>query len=269
MQEFYYGLPQMLWDNLCIEAEDLLREEQLGTHLVAVYPAGNRIYGLESCPPGIFCLYVDSVEALIDPLSNYHKQDGFKVFSVGDNCCPVIMVDLFKWTQWITSRKIDWRSRAFLHAIPFGQHVIHEDSSIADIMDACHQAMKDIDFIVKDIGGSMRSHEYMLSAPTYVVPNPFLHDRAMLNLFHKHKFMPNINPKWDKVVEETNLGIELSKEDKSRDMIYRERLLGEHGSSYCIGYECNLEFPYELRHIEKETLNNISKSVMDFYRFQL
>jgi len=268
MQEFYYGLPQMLWDNLCIEAEDLLREEELGTHLVAVYPAGNRIYGLESCPPGIFCLYVDTVEALINPLSNYHKQSGFKVFSVGNNSCPVIMADLFKWTQWITSREIDWRSRAFLHAIPFGQHVIHEDPSISDIMDACHQAMKDINFMVKDTGSSTNYTIPYRHVSDYISPNCFLYDRAMLSLFHKHKFMPNINPKWDKVIGETNLGIELSKVYREKDIDYRKRIL-EYKSCTMVGYWDDPGCPYELRCISKESLSNISKSVIDFYRFQL
>ena len=259
--EFYYGLPQMLWDNLCIEAEDLLREEQLGSHLVAIYPAGNRIYGLESYPPGIFCLYVDSVEALIDPLSNYHRESGFKVYSVGDNSCPVIMVDLFKWVQWIVSREVDWRTRAFLHAIPFGQHVIHEDPSISDVMYTCHQAVKSNGFLPKI------NYKDNTIISDYIEPNLELFFRTITTLYMTSKFIPNINPDWDKVIQGSELGIE-NKKVLMDDQAFCEEILinNETTKKSSISRFCFSQFDSS---IDKHLLKNISKSVMDFYRFQL
>jgi hypothetical protein len=51
--DFYYGLPQEIWDALVLEAEDLLSEEQIGNHIVGLYPAGPRIFGIESASPGL------------------------------------------------------------------------------------------------------------------------------------------------------------------------------------------------------------------------
>ena len=264
-QKFYYGQPQVLWDMLCAEAEDLLQEEQLGTHLVAVYPAGNRIYGLESCPPGLFCLYVDSVEALINPLSDYHKQSGFKVFSVGNNYSPIIMADIFKWTQWIVSRCNDWRARAFLHAIPFGQHVIHEDESISNILEACYQAMKDVNFTTWGIDNN--------SYTSYIEPHAYLHDRTMAILYNKGKFFPNINPDWDKVINSHNLGIDLKEKDIQLDINIQKEILEDNSCHRLLPvwdmFVPKTGYKYPINGIKNDTLKSISDSVMDFYRFQL
>ena len=197
--EFYYGLPQMIWDDLCSKAEDLLQEEQLGNHLVGVYPAGNRIYGIESASPGLLCLYVDSVESILDPFSNYMFDEGFKVYHVGESNSPIIMVDIFKWVHWLWSRNCDWKAACFLHAIPFGRHCIYQDSSISDIMAAAYKAMKEIDF--------MLSVHLPCDKVTQdsIYPNPYLYYRTMTNLYNNHTFLPNINPEWDEVVRNDTL----------------------------------------------------------------
>lgn len=270
-EEFYYGQPQFTWDNLCDEAEDLLHEEQLGSHIVAIYPAGNRIYGLESYPPSIFCLYVDSVEALIDPISKYHSQCGFKTFISSNNSSTIIMADIFKWVKWICSMHFDWRVNAFLHAIPFGQHMILEDSSISNIMEACHKAMKEINFLLVPFG--CEAGDVILKTQEYnnISPIPYLYNRAMTILYHTGKFLPNINPNWDKVVEANMFGINLDTRQKTYDLLRTEEILdgsmeyNHTDSMLSIGNA----YPYVLKTIHPSTKKEISRAVMDFYRFQL
>jgi hypothetical protein len=258
-EKLYYGQPQFLWDDLCARAEELLHEYQLGTHLVAAYPAGNRIYGLESYPPGIFCLYVDSVEALINPLSNYHQQLGFKTFHVGTGHSPIIMADIFKWVQWLHTREHDKRAKELLHIIPFGQHVIHEDPSISEIIKACYQGMKEVNF-------QIYNKENMSPKDT------FLYHRAMNILQYTGKFFPNINPEWDQVVDGAVLKALLYKDKLyNLDKEIREIILENNQSKDL--YDNPWPRP-PLGPIIKESFGldsheAISKAVMDFYRFQL
>jgi len=260
-QEFYYGQPQAIWDMLCAEAEDLLQEEQLGTHLVAAYPAGNRIYGLESCPPGIFCLYVDSVEAIIDPFSNYHKTSGFRIFSTGDNSYPIIMADLYKWAQWLPSRVEDWMTKAFLHAIPFGRHSIHQDESIQEILEAGFELMKEMEF-----DPTINDDLFGVSHNGYVDPNKYLFLRTQAILSKTNKFLPNINPEWDEVSEEIPEGIE---EDPSILAKLLEnnnyKISSKEYRKFCplTGYRHKSKIP------SVASQRRLRDAIMDFYRFQL
>ena len=258
-QEFYYGWPQELWDSLCDKAEDLLHEERLGTYIVGIYPAGERIYGLESYPPGLMCLYVDSVEALIDPFSEYKYKTGFNTFLVGHNCSPIIMVDLFKWVKWMFKLLPDWRTNQFLHAIPFGQHVIREDSGISDIMEACHQGMKEIKFAC---GWQPQKESSHLE---------FLFHRTMRILYHTNKFLPNINPEWDKVASFSDFYSYIDLNLYTLDIENRHKLLDNNNTIISKEamevFDMHITWPH--LHMKQQTLKKISDSVMDFYRFQL
>jgi len=260
-QEFYYGQPQAIWDILCAEAEDLLQEYELGMHLVAAYPAGNRIYGLESCPPGIFCLYVDSVEAIIDPLSDYHKTSGFRIFSTGDNNYPIIMADLYKWAQWLVYKQEDWMKKAFLHAIPFGRHTIHEDQSIQEILEAGFEFMKEVEF-----DPAINDDLFGVSHNGYVDPNKYLFLRTQAILFNTGQFLPNINPKWDGVSNRIPEGIE---EDPSILTKLLEdnnhKIPSQEYRKFCplTGYRS------QPKTASLACRNRLRSAVMDFYRFQL
>lgn len=190
--ELYYGLPNEIWDALYLEAEDLLQEEELGQHLVGVYPAGGRIYGIESYPPGLMCLYMDVVESLIDPTSSYHKESGFKVFKVMNGNSPLYMVDLFKWVRWITTDQTnDWRMEEFLHIIPFGGQIIYEDDSISSIIGSVREFMIKQNFKLCGDGPIRHSSK--------TLAYPFA--RAYHSLMQTGKFRPCLNSNWDQVID--------------------------------------------------------------------
>lgn len=185
--EFYCGLPQDQWDILLSTAEDLLRDEDIGTHLVGLYPAGNRIYGIESESPGILCLYVDTVESLINPAFQSGAPTGFKTILHGNSRSPIIFANLFNWVQHILQRKCTWINSDWLPIIPFAGHLIYQDNSIDDILRLLHKFMQTQQFLIP-IGCKQLDY-----------PKDILWIRADAILAKTGKFYPCINPAWDKV----------------------------------------------------------------------
>lgn len=122
--EFYYGKPQSYWDDLLFQAEDLLREKELGVHLVGAYPIKPGDWG-ENDPsvPGITCLYIDSVESLINP----YYSDRTWHLTVG----PVRLIDLFMWAAALMHRTAQGPDKSILSG-----DILHEDDGIAEVMEA-------------------------------------------------------------------------------------------------------------------------------------
>lgn len=198
--EFYYGLPEVLWNNLMVQAEDLLRDEGLGNHIVGIYPAGERIYGIESGVEGIMCLYVDTVESLINPLFKSTNPDGFKVYKVNTYLSPIIMVNLFDWVKWIATYTEDktpeecWKQHAFLHVIPFGP-VFYQDNSIDEILEAARKYLVATRFTKETIFNSADDGKDQIFGPN------LLFRRADCLLACTGKFNPNVNTDWGPVLD--------------------------------------------------------------------
>jgi len=288
--ELYYGLPQELWDGLCEKAEDILQEECLGNHLVGIYPAGNRIYGIDSAPPGLMCLYVDSVEPIIDPLSDYHNKDGFKVYHVNHDNSPIIMVDLYKWVRWLCSNiyrnsEEYWKFYAMLNVIPFSS-CIHEEESVGNILGACYKAMEETGFLhIQQNTLTVRNEgSYQFSEQLYsnITPPRFLYNRTLGFLQSTLTFIPNINEDWDDTIKSALSGDKLYRHSPAFgthiDKTICKRILNNNG---LINTEDDMHFAKRFDpslidvytrykySISQKTLKKISTEVMNFYRFQL
>jgi len=140
--KFYYGLPISIWDSLLFKAEDLLRDENLGSHLVGIFPAGGRIFGIESESPGIFCLYIDSVESLIDPF--LYKQAAPEIYHIGNNNNLIIMMDIWAWAKMLidTGRHTSYEHHQYiLQLLPFG-NAFHIDGSVQSILEAGRELVR-------------------------------------------------------------------------------------------------------------------------------
>jgi len=217
--EFYYGLPQDQWDTLLTKAEDLLRDENLGSHLVGLYPAGNRIYGIESEPPGILCLYVDSVESLLDPST--FKYPGYHVFYHGSDHAPILMVDLFHWARTIIHQLSSCPAEYFIDIIPTSHDVIYEDESIIEILQA-----------IRELIIARKSSILQLPIPikdmfeTAQRDIRLLYRRARLILLSTNSFYPCVNPAWGKVYNINSLPIPVPKDLCDIDNSFRNYILG-------------------------------------------
>ena len=244
MSEFYYGLPQPVWDNLCSEAEDLLYENKIGQHILGLYPAGDRIFGEESSSPGLLVLYMDSVDSLIDPFNlpqnKLHKQS----FYVGNGMSTITYVDAFMWVHWHYLMANDRHASMwcplrndFSHMIPFGKHMIYEDPSFSAIVNSV------ADFSIK---GSY----YPIRHRGGTLTNIFRKNRAEAIIAQEKIFSPCMNLDWD---EEIILKGE-------------EKLLENQLHDF---YLHIIKSNQTDKKIDKKKVEEVRKMVMDLYRFQL
>jgi len=175
MNEYYYGLPQRIWDDLCFEAEDLLYNEKLGNHLVGLYPAGTRIYGIDSSPPGLLGLYVDSIESILDP---FYEAKIYE-YNVGHAMSPIVMIELQHWIRMI--HKIGPNA-----LIPcFHKDVIHQDESISSLIEAARKSL--IAFGYPEQTGRKDTGNWLFARAKYI-------------LLKTGRFCPLVNPDWGEVI---------------------------------------------------------------------
>jgi len=190
--EFYYGLPESQWDPLLVKAEDLLRDEGLGSHLVGIYPAGQMIYGVRSEYPDLFCLYIDSVDALINPA--IPSKDDCHIFQVEDSQSKIVMMDLFRWAQWLSTQgsgRCSIPTTYLAHALPLGQDIFHQDESLCDILDAAKALMTLTKFFIHGAPGCIREQDNPMAELGYY--------RTQMILTLTGKFYPSMDPEFGKV----------------------------------------------------------------------
>jgi hypothetical protein len=129
--EYYCGLPQNQWDILAEQAEEILRDQEYGQHILGLYPAGPRIYGIESSSPSLLCLYVDAVDSLIDPSKAYRRQ--LIQESVGNSNSKIYFIELYEWGKWLFDTLTTSGSQVLLPLLPTMQDIFYEDESISNI----------------------------------------------------------------------------------------------------------------------------------------
>lgn len=138
--KLYCGKPQGYWDRLLFQAEDLLRDKELGIHLVGVYPVIPGDWpGGGPKEPGIVCLYLDSVEPLINPYNTgFNKYYCYSHYST-DSEGFVNLINLFKWAETIihSVEERHGHNSSFLFS-----DIIQEDESVADIIFFARELIK-------------------------------------------------------------------------------------------------------------------------------
>ena len=190
---FYCGLPIELWDNLIEEAEDLFSEEEIGTHILGIYPAGKRLYGCESSSQGLLCLYFDSIDTIINPI----PQKKSHLYTIGNQNSPVVFIELHEWIKWLLndvygSNKKLVRSNFqddLFHLIPSMGDNFFEDISINSIIYYV-QEMNLID---------QEAYYFPIITTNYDRIYNLLSARTRLIMRYSNKFNPNINKEWGEV----------------------------------------------------------------------
>ncbi len=258
MNDLYYGLPTELWDQLCFDAEEILGDEHLGNHIVGIYPAGERVFGIESAPPGILCLYVNSVEALLNP---FHYNES-KTFHVGNSFSPIYMVELH---QWIKDILISYHG-PFTNLLPcFSKDLIHQDDSLIDIIEAAKK------YLIASGFGATKLSGFHTQIQTLLL-------RTKLILMQTQKFVPCINSNWDKIIQLSELfpeDAEIFQEDKDfisficaqKTIPQQQNFLSlEHSIYKKINTFTSSLADTQTCNILKEEL---AQKVIEFYRFML
>ena len=267
--EYYCGLPEILWDQLNLEAEDLFIEEEIGSHILGVYPAGSRIYGIESSSQGLFYLYVDTIESLINP--NNKKNKRFKKYTVGNQNSPVYFMELYKWAEWlILENDPNWK-RNFFDLIPTYHDIVYQDNNIDSIIAAAQGlANNNIVKIASEPWPTCPGAQTKVSKRELL--NYSLYLRTVVIQKTHRQFCPNINPEWDKVISLSNMGEKLSQIDKQIitavvnntdiDYIDFNTYIDTLKQIISSNIETNKEKNYKMK-------EELGKQIASFYRYQL
>lgn len=187
--KFYCGVPEELWDNLISEAEDLFTEKEIGSHIVGIYPAGPRIYGIESSSQGILCLYIDSVESALNPFLRTKSKP--RIYNIGLQLSPVYFLDLYYYIDSIITDNLSFNSLRLklFDIVPAYSDIFHQDQSIDSLINILHEYISEKNYkvILSLDKEAERQHEYALYLRTLYILNK------------KNVFAPNINPAYGKV----------------------------------------------------------------------
>lgn len=192
--KYYSGLPQILWDNIMCKAEDLLVDECLGNHIVGMYPAGERIYGIESSSESIICLYIDTAESILDPASINYTQ--FNDFSIENSNSRIIMIELHNWIRKIL--KIysyesyeEYDQDTFFDLIPCYFDILFQDECIERLIS-----------LLQELLLSRKDVIYRGSFLKNYIEQPLveaLYHRTIYIWRKYSKFIPNINKEYGEV----------------------------------------------------------------------
>jgi hypothetical protein len=255
----YQGLPQVNWDHMLNKAEDLLSEEEIGTHIVGIYPCGKRIYGLDSEGMDILCLYVDLPEKILDPLYNTHKVSKLSYRGSKYNQDKIWFYDFHFWIQdFISSYLNPSESQSIDIFIPVLHDILYESESISKIISLCNDLIKKIGMI--NISGARKDIFYM---------------RTLLLWNSIEVFIPNLNKDWGEVLNITTseealksldlrirkMALENTRLDPIDQKLYHCLLQQELGK---VSREKDMN--YYIPILEKEYFDNLRKETVRFYK---
>jgi hypothetical protein len=126
--ELYLDIPSEEWDALQDKAEDLLIEEEIGQHILGIYPTGNAIFGIPGAAPSIICLYLDSAEGYLDP---FISTDNIQI-TVNNNLSTITFINIKNFIG-----KLKNPDNISL-SVCFGD-ILYQDDSIDNLMSLCQE----------------------------------------------------------------------------------------------------------------------------------
>lgn len=168
----YYGLPQSIWSGLCEQTEETFYEEELGQVILGIYPSGPRMLGIEAEAPSILCLYLDSEEDILNPLTKPKELS----FSVGYSGSYIRFQNIWDWV------------------CSFSGHI-----PISSLIPCFHDSIYQEE-LIEEILYAARQHLLATYPYKKLISEHILESRASLIFKKTGKFSPNINPEWDRVV---------------------------------------------------------------------
>jgi hypothetical protein len=182
--KFYYGIPQELWDDLLIKADDLLIEEEIGTHILGIYPAGNRNYGIESESQSLLCIYLDIIDNLINP---FHKQSPpIKSYRINNQGSCINYIELYNWTKLFIEESNNLFLLNQFNLIPTFYDCLYQDNVLDNIISVAQEILLSKRYI----------STVELNPPDKVDIDYFLYYRTLYIWNNYNKFVPNINPEF-------------------------------------------------------------------------
>jgi hypothetical protein len=187
--KLYLGVPQEEWNLLMAEAEELMHEEAVGSHILGIYPCGDRLYGDESATPDLFCMYINDPGELLNPC--LHGKPGWRGFRIGQGSSFAGFKSLFHWVYTISVPNGPMCSfhENLYHLIPTMTAPLYEDPQLTVLMDLArdYQGERGWDYPAFCQGHYRRNHDLYKYAR-------YLRMRVILQA--TDAFAPCINKEW-------------------------------------------------------------------------
>jgi hypothetical protein len=250
MEDFYYGLPQSLWDDLsCLAEENLEKEICFSAHMLGLYPYGPRLYGKESESPGLLCLYLDSsINKFFDPFIKERIIEPERIVVKTDNSF-IYYIDLWSWLVKLDC-KVD-----MIHMVPCLGDILHEDSSIQEIISLSRDLIS--------VGPVKRNctwteEKNLLSSPYNL--------RTSLVFAQEKLFRPCVKDEWDSVYKFGALPEEIRLIDNK--VLGQEKLSQEELNKYRT-YVFSMLDKIDYSDSWWKTRSELQKEVIKYFRFQL
>lgn len=185
----YLGVQQEEWDLLLSQMEETFLDLGLGTHILAVYPFGDRLYGLEDSPPGLLCLYCDEAATLLDPTIQ-EQSSNRKVLTLSNSGSTATYISLFSWCKSLADPDLtDYYSR--VHIIPTDMEPLFEDQVITGIMQLARIFLQEHGWCFRNIRRNPKGTD---STPKELI-EPLI-TRSDLILLKTNHYIPGTNSFW-------------------------------------------------------------------------
>jgi len=187
----YLEIPQEEWDELALTAEEVLPNSGHSYLIVATFPCGGRLFGLD-VPPQILCLYLDNPINLLDPTYFRDLECTRLDLPLEFSNIGITFINLFTWLSWITIKRPDQAPNAaqrLFHMIPCETEPLNVDLEVSVLFEMIRKFAQ-----VYRYGPSIKT-PYMWNLHTAL----FCRTDAIMSA--TGQFLPNINPNYGNVFD--------------------------------------------------------------------
>lgn len=234
MQMEYLGLPERYWKELTTEIEEILIEEEIGQYILGLYPSGDRVFGLEQGPVEMFCLYINSIDDILDPFRSSQKP---KVLESRNASCRFVFQEFWSWIQDIKN------SLNFTHFLVSFYDSLSEEDSIVPIIN-----------LIQNLLEKNQINYYENTKAIH-----FLEEKAISTFYRTGQFVPNINPKFGEAITDSKIQNLVNKKINNEHISFIDK----------IPFLSEYSFITKLSSSYQENLDQISKETIKFYRYFL
>lgn len=213
---YYLGLPDEIWQDLLSETEEMLSEEEIGIHILGVYPSGSRIFGIESSSPQFICLYIDVADHLLNPYYDINIDTKFLYYTLKIDNSSVLYIDLYSWIKWIlVEERYKYKDKyiQMLDIIPCNQDIIYQDPVINNLIELVKKFTDSFRYILDRGPVCNKIYEENLQCVLYT--------RTMYNIISSGRFIPNMNKEFGEVL---SLNKDIDKEILTLDYVLKDSI---------------------------------------------
>jgi len=266
----FYGLPDLIWDELHQKVEDLFFEQEIGQQILGLYFTGPRIYGLENESPNILCIYSEIPSSLLNPIEPKASAETYRLNNSGTS---VLFLSVYDFVKSVWNLESNYFNSDYLALIPHLGVSLSSEQNINKIAYYINSGLLKLNYMVSPpaINANYLCYENLTWRRDYA----FIRTQYLLST--EFIFAPCLNPDWEAVTE---LGIHTPDPIKELDLEIRNWFILAEDLDSTKKEVLELIRSFFLRrlvdiyltsefHLVKEDITEAAKVVEELYRFQL